>query len=238
MMSVLFVGDPHLKAHRILPRVERVVDDHRVGEVVFLGDMCDDWDATARQAAEDVELFARWTLGQRAAGLKVTALAGNHDLPYLAAPRTPLFWRYKRQADGFKPRAHERIHRALTAVKPVAAWRSGRVLATHAGVTGAWAAWAGLGDGPERALNAMLEADPWPLFDMAGPARGGDSMPSPLWADGNELEADPWDGWLQVVGHTPVPTVTNAGLLWFCDTYTDGDGTMLLMDGEAFRIVR
>lgn len=77
------------------------------------------------------------------------------------------------------------------------------------------------------------------LFDMAGPARGGRSVPSPVWADRTELEADPWAGWTQVVGHTPVPTVTNAEGLWFCDTWTDGDGSMLLLsDNGSFAPVR
>lgn len=98
----------------------------------FLGDMCDGWNVTVRQAAEDVELFARWTLRQRGAGLKVTVLAGTTTCPY-----------------------------------------------------------------------------------------------------------GPYVGHARMSGeHTPVPTVTNAGPSWFCDTYTDGDGTMLLMDGKAFRIVR
>lgn len=68
---------------------------------------------------------------------------------------------------------------------------------------------------------------------------GGRSVPSPVWADRTELEADPWAGWTQVVGHTPVPTVTNAGGLWFCDTWTDGDGSMLLLsDDGSFAPVR
>ena len=42
-------------------------------------------------------------------------------------------------------------------------------------------------------------------------------------------------GLIQVVGHTPVPTVTNVDSLWFCDTMSTlpnglpiGDGSMLL----------
>lgn len=168
-----------------------------------------------------------------------TVLAGNHDLPYLARPRSAEFHWFRREADGFKPRAHEGVHEALKPLDMRLAWRRGRVLATHAGVTGAWAAYAGLSDSPEGELDRRLRESPMHLFDMAGPARGGRSTPSPVWADRTELEADPWAGWIQVVGHTPVPTVTNAGKLWFCDTWTDGDSSMLLLsDGGSFTPVR
>lgn len=66
-------------------------------------------------------------------------------------------------------------------------------------------------------------------------ARGGDSAPSPLWADKSELIADYPAGLIQVVGHTPVTTVTNVDGLWFCDTMSTlpnglpiGDSSMLL----------
>lgn len=234
-MRTLFVGDIHLKSAHVLPAVDRAVAMTGADEIVFLGDICDDWDVTARQAVAAVRMFADWVQARRAAGLDVTVLAGNHDLPYLARPRSAEYHWFRREADGFKPRAHEGIHDALVRLDMRMAWRRGRILATHAGVTGAWAAYAGLSDSPEGELDRRLRESPMHLFDMAGPARGGRSVPSPVWADRTELEADPWAGWTQMVGHTPVPTVTNAGSLWFCDTWTDGDGSMLLLsDGGSF----
>lgn len=238
-MTVLFVGDVHLKSARVLPAVDRAVAMTGADGVVFLGDICDDWGATAREAVAAVRMFADWVAARRAAGLDMTMLAGNHDLPYLARPRSPEFHWFRREADGFKPRAHEDVHEALKPLDVRLAWRRGRVLATHAGVTGAWAAYAGLSDSPEGELDSRLRESPMRLFDMAGPARGGRSVPSPVWADRTELEADPWAGWIQVVGHTPVPTVASTGSLWFCDTWTDGDGSMLLLsDDGSFTPVR
>ena len=210
-MTVLFVGDIHLKSARVLPAVDRAVAMTGADGVVFLGDVCDDWDITAREAVAAVRMFADWVAARRAAGLDVPVLAGNHDLPYLARPRSYAAHWFRHEADGFKPRAHEGVHEALKPLDMRLAWRRGRVLATHAGVTGAWAAYAGLSDSPEGELDSRLRESPMHLFDMAGPARGGRSVPSPVWADRTELEADPWGGWTQVVGHTPVPTVTNAG---------------------------
>lgn len=87
-MTVLFVGDVHLKSARVLPAVDRAVAMTGAVGVVFLGDVCDDWDATARQAVAAVRMFADWVRARRAAGLDVTVLTGNHDLPYLARPNT------------------------------------------------------------------------------------------------------------------------------------------------------
>ena len=112
-MTVLFVGDIHLKSARVLPAVDRAVAMTGTDGVVFLGDVCDDWDVTAREAVAAVRMFADWVAARRAAGLDVTVLAGNHDLPYLARPRSYAAHWFRHEADGFKPRAHEGVHEAL-----------------------------------------------------------------------------------------------------------------------------
>ncbi len=95
-MTVLFVGDVHLKSARVLPAVDRAVAATGANEIVFLGDVCDDWDVTARQAVVAVRMFADWVHARRAAGLDVTVLAGNHDLPYLARPRSAEYHWFRR----------------------------------------------------------------------------------------------------------------------------------------------
>ena len=59
-MTILFVGDIHLKSARVLPAVDRAVAMTGADGVVFLGDVCDDWDATAREAVTAVRMFADW----------------------------------------------------------------------------------------------------------------------------------------------------------------------------------
>ncbi|KAB5865483.1 metallophosphoesterase, partial [Bifidobacterium adolescentis] len=53
-MTTLFVGDIHLKSARVLPAVDRAVAMTGADGVVFLGDICDDWGATAREAVAAV----------------------------------------------------------------------------------------------------------------------------------------------------------------------------------------
>ena len=59
-MTVLFVGDIHLKSARVLPAVDRAVAMTGTDGVVFLGDVCDDWGVTAREAVAAVRMFADW----------------------------------------------------------------------------------------------------------------------------------------------------------------------------------
>lgn len=101
-MTVLFVGDIHLKSARVLPAVDRAVAMTGTDGVVFLGDVCDDWDVTAREAVAAVRMFADWVAARRAAGLDVTVLAGNHDLPYLARPRSYAAHWFRHEAELFK----------------------------------------------------------------------------------------------------------------------------------------
>ena len=48
-MTVLFVGDIHLKSARVLPAVDRAVAMTGTDGVVFLGDVCDDWNDRLRE---------------------------------------------------------------------------------------------------------------------------------------------------------------------------------------------
>ena len=64
---------------------------------------------------------------------------------------------------------------------------------------------------------------------QAGASRGGWGTPSPLWADEIDLEANSVPKLNQIVGHTPVKTVTEhivkngdktSHKLFFCDTHS------------------
>ena len=68
-METLVVGDLHLKQPVVLPRIDALLAAHpTIGRVVFLGDVCDDWDARPYQALEALELYAGWVERRRAAG--------------------------------------------------------------------------------------------------------------------------------------------------------------------------
>ncbi|KAA8828232.1 metallophosphatase family protein [Bifidobacterium myosotis] len=249
MTRTLYVGDLHAKPD-LLPLIANVAVREHADRIVLLGDVADDWTLSNAGMARWAADFARWA-DAMAADVDVVPLAGNHDVPYLMDRGSASFARVRAGSPGFRPGAHRTAHAAWAPLPWHVAWADGRGrLASHAGVTAAWAAARGLKGADAAGLAAWLDgrlAHPASLAALAadaGPARGGDGLPGPLWADASELTRDPMPGVEQIVGHTPVGTVTRAGGLWFCDTFSAapdgrplGDGTMLLDDDGELRPV-
>lgn len=249
MTRVLYVGDLHAKPD-LLPLIANVAVRERADRIVLLGDVADDWMLSNRDMARWAVVFARW-VDAMAATLDVVPLVGNHDVPYLMDRGSASFARVRAGSPGFRPGAHRTARAAWAPLPWRMAWADGHGrLASHAGVTAAWAAAHGLAGADAAGLAAWLDgraAHPASLAALAaeaGWARGGRGLPGPLWADAAELARDPLPGVTQIVGHTPVRTVTRAGGLWFCDTFSAGrdglplgDGTMLLDDDGELRPV-
>lgn len=261
MENIFFVGDIHGKADRITPAIDRLIGRYDVHHVILLGDMVDDWNLTAREQTDKFKNLCDWIGRTRAEHADVTVLLGNHDLTYWTAENSPQARTLRAICPGYTRRAHHTIHPLLRSLNPQAAYGlrlpDGRsILATHAGVTRRW--WESMGlsqpkDSVEAAdmLDRLFRQHFMPFGTMVGSARGGwdkTISPSPLWADLTELAADPLrvDGMVQIVGHTPVPSVTRSrgGKLWFCDTFSTmsdgtplGDGSLLLLaDGGLKKV--
>lgn len=238
-MRILFVGDLHCKTGLILPRIDLTLESEQVDRVTFLGDLANDWNTNATDETSAMCDLHAWVRAHRTDGLDVDVLLGNHDIAYWQLPRG---YRNPPAADwcpGFKRRSYKDVHTFLHALDPKFAILydtcDGPLLASHAGVTFGWiASHPEIEDGD---LDGYMRGHTTRTVGEIGPARGGNTTPSPLWADMSELLADPYPGLLQVVGHTPVPTVTIDGGLMFCDTFSTmsdgtpiGDRTMLLYD--------
>lgn len=132
-MTTLFVGDIHLKSARVLPAVDRAVAMTGADGVVFLGDVCDDWDVTAREAVAAVRMFADWVRARRARRARCDGIDGQ-PRPAVPGPpalaRIPLVPPRGGRLQTARPRGHPR--RARGVGWRGWAWRCGRVLATHA----------------------------------------------------------------------------------------------------------
>lgn len=249
-MKTLVVGDVHLKAQSILPEVDEVLEgDEAIRRVVFVGDICDEWDATEDRLMRGLEEFVDWVEERRADGLRVDVLFGNHDFQYFLGKQGP----------GTQIELVPFVRETLLPLGLEIATLVDGFLVTHAGVTQAWCD--EYLDAPEGAeevaeqLNALLEEGT--LYSLrnlftCGPDRGGFDLPGPLWADKWELQEDPLEGVRQIVGHTPVatacrgemPGIDDAPEIWFCDTFSlfsdmrpIGDGSMLLVEGGAVMVV-
>lgn len=244
MTRTLFVGDLHAKPG-LLSVVTRTADRYRVDRIVLLGDLMDDWNMSAKDLSDWATVFFRWVWGE-CGRRQLTVLVGNHDVPYLLARDTKEYARILEYGvPGFRAEAYRAAHGMLTSlpsgmIQP--AWSDGRVVASHAGFTNTWLRRKGLSEAYVTPGScALMVGTLSHAYLNAGPARGGRGTPSPLWADREELEADHPAGVIQIVGHTPVPTVTRSpdGLIWFCDTMSTlsdgtpiGDHTMLLYDDQ------
>ncbi|MBT1164587.1 metallophosphoesterase family protein [Bifidobacterium felsineum] len=241
-MSTLIVGDLHAKGD-LLPLVSTTADRTGVDRIILLGDYCDDWTLSNNGLERFLDRFRDWIHHEPR---EIIPILGNHDIPYLLNHGSDSYDRVRRLAPGYKPGAHRHAHDILTGLPCRLAWTDGEVICTHAGLTRGWEREHGLehatvgeiADWLDRRLDhaASLAA----LWLEIGSARGGDTIPGPLWADRMELMADGDDCLTQVVGHTPIPSITNLHGFWFCDTMSRlpdgtpiGDQSMLLYDGHG-----
>ena len=79
MSKVLFCGDIHNKAKRILPEVDKAIEGQGINHIVFLGDYIDEFNEGAKRIIDSTLFLADWVKTRRSEGLTVNALLGNHD---------------------------------------------------------------------------------------------------------------------------------------------------------------
>lgn len=252
----LICGDLHTKQNPL----QKVIDNaHLFDKIIFLGDYVDDWNKTPEDSYELLRALLRFKKGNKD---KVVLLFGNHDLSEWLGG--------KFMCSGYNPNVHSLIDYDLCRDQSLfsIAFEHKGWLFTHAGVCNGW-----LKDNkielPKENRGKFLadtlnesfrlrgvDREHYNLFQSlstSGPMRGGWHSPSPLWADEMELKAEPIPNCNQIVGHTPVSTITHHlarfengnSELYFCDTHSTyrngepiGDGTFLVMnfheDGKVY----
>lgn len=268
--STLFVGDIHDKGSVVCPAIEHHLMETGATTVVLLGDLLNDWAMSAKGEISEFRILHDHVQAWRRNGVDVRVLLGNHDVIYLTPPRSRDRYRMKAVSPGYRADAHETIRPMLMELEPQVAYGvklamfpgERQVLCTHAGVTNDWVEWCDhvLDSQPEETtavgladwLNQLFHEHPMTFMERVGVVRGGGYRRgvSPLWADKSETEREARPrNIIQIVGHTPVATVTPAAShsaarpsIWYCDTMSDdnhynhlGDGSMLLYDAHTGR---
>lgn len=256
MSQVLFCGDIHNKAKRILPWVDAVIAQQGINRVVFLGDYVDEFGEGSKRIIESTLFLADWVNARRAEGLTVNVLVGNHDLPYVVVYQDQGYYEVRNSvavpnhgSAQYKLRGTMRSMIDAVAVyisyKDASTGVQRGLIASHAGFVESWSnkfGYKGIKDLVNK-TNLLYKQDSLYRLSWAGPERGGFDLPSPCWAGEHELIKGSVHGVTQVVGHTPQPGITKlrgvAGDdLWFCDTHSwlseeqRGDGSMLMLDTE------
>ena len=264
MSKVLFCGDIHNKAKRILPEVDKAIEGQGINHIVFLGDYIDEFNEGAKRIIDSTLFLADWVKTRRSEGLTVNALLGNHDLPYVVVYQDPGYYQVRNSvavpshsSAQYKLRGTMRSMIDAVAVyisyKDAATGVQRGLVASHAGFVESWSSKFGYKDAKDlvNKTNRLYKQDSLYRLSWAGPERGGFDLPSPCWAGEHELIEGALHGVTQVVGHTPhsgiIKRVSDGGGdLWFCDTHSwvfeeqRGDGSMLMLDTEEgkFEIVK
>lgn len=259
MSKVLFCGDIHNKAKRILPLVDAVITQQGINRVVFLGDYVDEFNQGAKKIIDSTRFLADWVKDKRSDGnLTVNVLMGNHDLPYVVVYQDAGYYQVRNSVavsnhSSAQYKLRDIMREMIDSVAVYISYRGGAVVASHAGFVKSWSSKIGHDSIKDlvNKTNSLYKRDSLYILSWAGPERGGFDLPSPCWAGENELIKGAVQGVTQVVGHTPQPGITQrrsvAGDdLWFCDTHSwlseeqRGDGSMLMLDTDAgeFTVVK
>ena len=277
-MSTLVIGDGHNKWWQLCSQIDGLIKKNGVTRVVLLGDLVNDWNSTARSELAEIRALHHWIndsairVDALVGNHDVYYLLDAHD----HRPETEKIREcspgHHYELRGEIKALFESLRRPL---RMAATLRTGsnEWLLTHAGVTQTWyethlADPSGLGfmdssssiasstgnvvssaANVANALNEMLSERNWDDLYSVGVERGGDAVPGPLWADRKELIDDPLKNVPQIVGHTPVDTVSvwkardldrSVWPLMFCDTISTmrygsniGDRSALLVNGEG-----
>jgi hypothetical protein len=243
--KTLIVGDTHLQAQLMTPIIGQALAHTGAERLVMVGDYCDSFHADDEWFLEDLQHLFAWADELRSRGLTVELLYGNHDFYYLMEMGGP----------GTRFSIKDEVRNVLLGnLKSWIATVVDDILVTHAGVTGAWArAYLDLPDGFSAdavctKLNILMRDGYFEELLTCGALRGGFDVPGPLWADVKELNADPLIGIRQIVGHTAVRECSHyeryegneiyeGAEFWNCDTFSHGDGSMLLVEKGDVSIV-
>lgn len=241
--------DIHLRRH-IIDEAMKAADVHRADFVVFLGDYFDDWGATPSDYRETIK-----TLQRVARDPRTILLLGNHELSYMGFP-----------CSGHNLSVAAEVRTFLkNDLRFIWTWQCDNVLYSHAGVTASWLdsivrhgvlrKVVMTAEKTSTAINniegkknsfGLIYGDE--VFAMVGPARGGNSAPSPLWADMDELLFDHPITFSQVVGHTPTDRLRSIfwgykkrkGFIHFMDWFSNKDDPelkfLLVKNGVAEEI--
>lgn len=236
MSRVLFCGDIHNKAKRILPEVDKAIERQGINHIVFLGDYVDEFNEGTKRIVDSTLFLADWVKTRRSEGLTVNALLGNHDLPYVVVYQDSGYYQVRNSVSvpnhgSAQYKLRDTMRSMIDSVAVYISYKDVKDLVNK--------------------TNRLYKQDSLYRLSWAGPERGGFDLPSPCWAGEHELIEGALHGVTQVVGHTPhsgiIKRVSDGGGdLWFCDTHSwvfeeqRGDGSMLMLDTEEgkFEIVK
>lgn len=129
MGRYLIVGDLHCKMTLVLPRVTDIALANCRDNIIFTGDLCDDWHVSSLEMVHQLEYAAKWKCNTEELRIQPIFLLVNHDCAYLDM----LSYFFTNQD------VRETVGRILVNDLNVSfAATANQYLLTHAGVTRSW----------------------------------------------------------------------------------------------------
>jgi hypothetical protein len=238
-MKIITIGDLHGLDNW------KSIDPKRYDRIIFLGDYVDSFFIQDFNIVYNLEEIIRFRIKYPD---KVILLLGNHEISYL-------YSMYR--CSGYRPRIAQHILKLLNDHSKLfsLSFQQSNYLWTHAGLQLDYfnkyiqPVVMNSGDGNiSSVLNRLYERIFEPLFEV-GPERNGEdgNIGGPLWVHSTVLAKSPLNGYHQIVGHTPVRTVTHIKnyplgntSVTFCDCIEHGDGSfyeLLLSDHKENEII-
>lgn len=252
-MKVLFVGDVHNHSY-MFNDMERLDKEHNFDKIIFTGDYVDDWNTTN---SESLETLNRIIELKKCNSNKYTFILGNHELSYLGYPCAG--HRYEKDID-IEQTLKENIE--YFDLYNIIELDGKEYISTHAGITNSYI------NGVISKVVPGLKTNDWKqgleimnkykldslgLLKYVSCLRGGyNEYSSMVWCDKREHE---YFGvrekyWIpyQIVGHTPVKTISNLSdkdsIIYFIDTHSTyrdgsqyGDKSYLFWNEKEFEIL-
>lgn len=207
-MKIISIGDIHGRPYW------KAINFSLYDKVVFNGDYLDSYYWNDNQILEnfyDIMQLKKDNVE------KVTLLLGNHDIQYY-------FLNEGFGCSGYRPTMAMSLNEAFKGNRDLfqVAFQIKNYLWTHAGVSNGWFKYnkKEIDDFQERfdcvnladTFNKMLQAKENRLLHQVGKKRQGYYPYGGItWADRKETSNDYLDGYHQIVGHTPINTITKFG---------------------------
>ncbi len=215
-MKVIALGDIH--GRNIW---QKIVDQNKdADKIVFIADYFDSKENISAQKQKDN--FRNIIAFKRANMNKVVLLFGNHDFHYLKTT--------DQEYSGFQPLhkidIQELLYEAIDQDLIQMCYLYKNILFSHAGVTKTWLKNTGYCTNEDPLyvfINDIFKYQPNAFkFTMGSnySKHGDDITQSPIWVRSRSLYTDKIDGYIQVVGHTVMDTIS--GLNGSRKIYTNG----------------
>ena len=206
MSKVFVIPDIHLKPW-MLEEAERAVEKDAYDQIVFLGDVVDDW-----HQERNLELYRETfdaIIGFIEKHDNVKFCVGNHDISYVWEALESGYSSFARETvlDGI-----DRLKAALPEESIAFIHRIDNVLFSHAGLMELFVDHYFL-NRPEDIDELLL------LVNKCGKKKMWTDV-SPIWARPQDGTLELYSDYIQVVGHTPVRKPEERGKLLTLDTFS------------------